>query len=59
MTRKEIFQALLTSGAYHRPKKDHPLWISALQEYKKDSGDERVSLSCGTCVVKIKKWLER
>lgn len=60
MTRQEIKTALLQAGIYHPPyRKEHPLWKQALEEYIKDTKDNQVSLSCGTCVNKIKRWLEK
>ena len=60
MTREELKLALQVAGIYHPPyKKDDPLWIEAIEEYKKATGDYQVSLSCGSCYKKIKDWLER
>lgn len=59
MTRKEIQSALLVAGLYHAPgRKDHPLWIQALEMYKNETKDTDVSLGCGGCINKIKRWLE-
>jgi hypothetical protein len=58
--KEELKNSLLTAGIYYPPyQKDHPLWIKALEEYKKATGDQQVSLSCGSCINKIKNWLER
>lgn len=60
MTRQELRLALQAAGIYHPPyKKDHPLWLQALEDYKKDTLDHEVSLNCGSCINKIKKWLEK
>jgi hypothetical protein len=58
--KEELKNSLLTAGIYYPPyKKDHPLWKKALEEYIKSTGDQQVSLSCGSCINKIKTWLER
>ncbi len=60
VTRKELHTELLTSGKYHQPNKQHiPLWVEALELYKRETKDQEVSLACGGCVNKIKNWLER
>lgn len=60
MTREELKTALIQAGIYHPPyKKDHPLWREALREYIKHTKDTQVSLSCGACVNKIKRWLDK
>jgi hypothetical protein len=60
MTRQELKTALIQAGIYHPPyRKEHPLWKQALEDYKLSTGDDQVSLSCGSCILKIKNWLER
>jgi len=53
-------EKLIQAGIYNHPiKKDHPLWAEALKAYKEATGDYSASLSCGSCVNKIKRWLEK
>lgn len=60
MTRKELLTALQTGGLYHQSAKQHiPLWVEAMELYKRETGDKEVSLACGGCVNKIKNWLEK
>jgi hypothetical protein len=57
---KELRDKLIQAAVFNQPiKRDHPLWIEALQAYRADTGDFNANLSCGSCVNKIKRWLEK
>lgn len=36
-----------------------PLWQQAFDLYKTETGDKEVSMKCGMCYGKVKKWLEK
>jgi hypothetical protein len=58
VTRQELLTAL--RPYWNQNNKQHiPLWVNALELYKKETGDHEVSLACGSCVNKIKNWLEK
>jgi hypothetical protein len=36
-----------------------PLWKQAFDLYIAETGDKEVSMKCGMCYGKVKKWLEK
>lgn len=59
MTRKELHHQMQVSGNIERRGKEIAEWKQAFDMYKRETGDTTVSIGCGSCFNKVKKWLER
>ena len=58
MNRTELRDTMLLTGELERFTKT-PNWERAFELYKTETGDYEVSLGCGNCYAKVKKWLTK
>ena len=53
-------EKLITAGIFNHPiRKDHPIWVETLEAYRASTGDYNANLNCGSCINKVKAWLEK
>jgi hypothetical protein len=56
MTRNEIYLALKAKGIFDTNGNDS-LWVQAVALYKKETG-VKLSMSCGGCWPRLRRWLQ-
>lgn len=57
--REQLREKMLISGDLAKPNKNSQLWVQAFDLYKAQTGDYEVSMGCGSCFQKVKRWLEQ
>ena len=58
VTREELRDKMRVSGEMERLG-NTPDWKKAFEMYKTSTVDYKVSVKCGSCFAKVKKWLKR
>lgn len=59
MTREQLRDAMRVAGELERLDPNNLHWQQAFEQYMIENPGDPVSLNCGGCFNKVKKWLIR